>query len=86
MIRPKSPRAKFSKPYVANNGDGVNGELLALTPVPTPGPLPLLGVAFAQARRLRRRCGGLSAARSARARRPVPPATASTVDRATPGS
>lgn len=74
--------------YVANDGDGVNGELLALTPVPTPGPLPLLGVgvAFAQARRLRRRCGGLSAARSARARRPVPPATASTVDRATPGS
>jgi hypothetical protein len=72
--------------YVANNGDGVNGELLALTPVPTPGPLPLLGVAFAQARRLRRRCGGLSAARSARARRPVPPATASAVDRATPGS
>jgi hypothetical protein len=73
--------------YVANDGDGVNGELLALTPVPTPGPLPLLGVgvALAQARRLRRRCGGLSAARSARARRPVPPTTASTVDRATPG-
>ncbi|MEA5389896.1 ScyD/ScyE family protein [Cyanobium gracile UHCC 0139] len=70
--------------YVANDGDGVNGQLLALTPVPTPGPLPLLGVgvAFAQARRLRRRCGGLSAAR---ARRPAPPATASGGDRPSPG-
>jgi hypothetical protein len=73
--------------YVANDGDGVNGELLALTPVPTPGPLPLLGVgvAFAQARRLRRRCGGLTRARSATARRPVPPATANGGDRPSPG-
>jgi hypothetical protein len=73
--------------YVANDGDGVNGELLALTPVPTPGPLPLLGVgvAFAQARRLRRRCGGLNPVRSARARRPAPPATASALDRPSPG-
>lgn len=72
--------------YVANDGDGVNGELLALTPSPVPGPLPLLGVgvAFAQARRLRRRCAGLNPGRSARARRPAPPATASGVDRATP--
>ncbi|KEF41294.1 MAG: hypothetical protein ER33_12305 [Cyanobium sp. CACIAM 14] len=56
--------------YVANAGDGVNGELLALTPVPTPAPVPLLGVgtAFAQARRLRRRCGTLSRPRFARAR------------------
>jgi DNA-binding beta-propeller fold protein YncE len=70
--------------YVANDGDGVNGQLLALTPSPVPGPLPLLGVgvAFAQARRLRRRCGGLS---SARARRPAPPATASALDRPSPG-
>ncbi|MCP9797855.1 ScyD/ScyE family protein [Cyanobium sp. Lug-B] len=73
--------------YVANNGDGVNGALLALTPVPTPGPLPLLGVgvAFAQARRLRRRCGGLNPARSARARRPAPPAIASGGDHPSPG-
>jgi sugar lactone lactonase YvrE len=73
--------------YVANNGDGVNGALLALTPVPTPGPLPLLGVgvAFAQARRLRRRCGGLNPARSARARRPAPRATASGGDHPSPG-
>ncbi|WP_216912478.1 MULTISPECIES: ScyD/ScyE family protein [unclassified Synechococcus] len=72
--------------YVANDGDGVNGQLLALTPSPVPGPLPLLGVgvAFAQARRLRRRCAGLSPARSARARRPAPPATASGLDRPTP--
>ncbi|MEA5410624.1 ScyD/ScyE family protein [Synechococcus sp. BA-120 BA3] len=70
--------------YVANDGDGVNGQLLALTPSPVPGPLPLLGVgvAFAQARRLRRRCRGLS---SARARRPAPPATASALDRPSPG-
>jgi len=74
--------------YVANDGDGVNGQLLALTPVPTPGPLPLLGVgvAFAQARRLRRRCGGLSPARSARVRQPAPPATASALDRPSPES
>ena len=73
--------------YVANNGDGVNGALLALTPVPTPGPLPLLGVgvAFAQARRLRRRCGGLNPASPARARRPAPRATASGGDHPSPG-
>lgn len=73
--------------YVANDGDGVNGQLLALTPSPVPGPLPLLGVgvAFAQARRLRRRCAGLNPGRSARARRPAPPATASALDRTTPG-
>lgn len=42
--------------YVANNGDGINGQLLHLT-VPVPGPLPLagLGVAWVQARALRRR-------------------------------
>lgn len=72
--------------YVANDGDGVNGQLLELTPVPTPGPLPLLGVgiAFAQARRLRRRCGGLSRAGSARARPSGPPAAASGCDRPSP--
>ncbi len=73
--------------YVANDGDGVNGELLALTPVPTPGPLPLLGVgiAFAQSRRLRRRCGGLSRSRIATARPAAPPAAASDCDRPSPG-
>jgi hypothetical protein len=72
--------------YVANDGDGVNGQLLALTPVPTPGPLPLLGVgvAFVQARRLRRRCGGLTPARAARARPSAPPAAASSGDRPSP--
>jgi len=42
--------------YVANNGDGTNGELLRLTQE-VPGPLPILGLAaaFRQARRLRRR-------------------------------
>jgi hypothetical protein len=73
--------------YVANDGDGVNGQLLELTPVPTPGPLPLLGVgvAFAQARRLRRRCGGVTPPRSARARPSAPPAAASGCDRPSPG-
>jgi len=73
--------------YVANDGDGVNGELLELTPVPAPAPLPLLGVgvAFAQARRLRRRCGGLSRRRSARARPSGHPGTASAGDRPSPG-
>lgn len=73
--------------YVANDGDGVNGELLALTPVPTPGPLPLLGVgvAFAQARRLRRRCGALSRSRTAMAPPAAPPAAASDCDQASPG-
>ncbi len=73
--------------YVANDGDGVNGELLALTPVPTPGPLPLLGVgvAFAQARRLRRRCGGLSRSRTAMAPPAAPPAAARGGDQASPG-
>jgi glucose/arabinose dehydrogenase len=42
--------------YVANNGDGTNGELLRLTRE-VPGPLPILGLAaaFRQARQLRRR-------------------------------
>jgi hypothetical protein len=42
--------------YVANNGDGTNGELLRLTQE-VPGPLPILGLAaaFRQAKRLRRR-------------------------------
>jgi hypothetical protein len=72
--------------YVANQGDGVNGQLLALTPVPAPAPLPLLGVgiAFAQSRRLRRRCGALSRPRSAMARPSAPPAAASGFDRASP--
>jgi hypothetical protein len=45
--------------YVANNGNGVNGELLQLTPEPVPAPLASfgLGLAWTQARRLRRRCG-----------------------------
>jgi hypothetical protein len=47
--------------YVTNNGNGVNGELLQLTPQPVPAPLPILGIglAWTQARRLRRRCGGV---------------------------
>ena len=42
--------------YVANNGDGTNGELLRLTQE-VPGPMPILGLAaaFRQAKRLRRR-------------------------------
>jgi len=49
--------APDGKIYVANNADGVNGELLQLTPVPSPGPLPLLGVAaaFGYSRKLRKR-------------------------------
>jgi sugar lactone lactonase YvrE len=49
-----SPSGKI---YVANNADGVNGELLELTPVPTPAPIPLLGVgaAFGCSRKLRKR-------------------------------
>ena len=72
--------------YVANQGDGVNGQLLALNPAPAPAPLPLLGVglALAQARRLRRRCGALSRPRSAKARPSAPPATASGFDRTSP--
>jgi glucose/arabinose dehydrogenase len=47
--------------YVTNNGNGVNGELLQLTPQPVSAPLPIfgLGLAWTQARRLRRRCGGV---------------------------
>ena len=47
--------------YVTNNGNGINGELLQLTPQPAPAPLPIfgLGLAWTQARRLRRRCGGV---------------------------
>ncbi len=47
--------------YVTNNGNGVNGELLQLKSQPVPAPLPIFGVglAWTQARRLRRRCGGL---------------------------
>jgi len=47
--------------YVTNNGNGVNGELLQLTPQPVPAPLPIfgLGLAWTQVRRLRRRCGGV---------------------------
>ncbi|WP_216906528.1 ScyD/ScyE family protein [Synechococcus sp. CCY 0621] len=72
--------------YVANDGDGVNGQLLALTPVPTPGPLPLLGlgVAFAQSRRLRRRCGVFSRSLTAMAPPAAPPATATDDDQASP--
>lgn len=46
--------------YVTNNGNGVNGQLLQLTPQSAPAPLPIIGVGLAltQARRLRRRCGG----------------------------
>jgi hypothetical protein len=46
--------------YVTNDGNGVNGQLLQLTPQPVPAPLPIFGVGLAwiQARRLRRRCGG----------------------------
>ena len=49
--------APDGKIYVANNADGVNGELLQLTPVPSPGPLPFLGVAaaFGCSRKLRKR-------------------------------
>jgi hypothetical protein len=49
--------APDGKIYVANNSDGVNGELLQLTPVSSPGPLPLLGVgaAFGYSRKLRKR-------------------------------
>jgi len=49
-----SPSGKI---YVANNADGVNGELLELTPVPSPAPIPLLGVgaAFGYSRKLRKR-------------------------------
>jgi hypothetical protein len=45
--------------YVTNDGNGVNGQLLQLTPQPVPAPLPIFGVGLAwiQARRLRRRCG-----------------------------
>jgi len=47
--------------YVTNNGNVVNGELLQLKSQPVPAPLPIfgLGLAWTQARRLRRRCGGL---------------------------
>jgi hypothetical protein len=47
--------------YVTNNGNGVNGELLELKSQPVPAPLPIfgLGLAWTQARRLRRRCGGV---------------------------
>jgi len=47
--------------YVTNNGNGIDGELLQLTPQPAPAPLPIfgLGLAWTQARRLRRRCGGV---------------------------
>jgi hypothetical protein len=46
--------------YVTNDGNGVYGQLLQLTPQPVPAPLPIFGVGLAwiQARRLRRRCGG----------------------------
>ena len=46
--------------YVTNKGNGIDGELLQLTPQPAPAPLPIfgLGLAWTQARRLRRRCGG----------------------------
>lgn len=73
--------------YVANAGDGVNGELLEITTVPTPAPLPLLGVgiAFGQARRLRRRCAGFTQARPAKAPPSGPPAAASDSDRPSPG-
>lgn len=45
--------------YVANNGDGLEGQLLEVRPE-VPAPLPLLGAAAAwgQARRLRRRAAG----------------------------
>ena len=47
--------------YVTNNGNGVNGELLELKSQPVPAPLPIvgLGLAWTQARSLRRRCGGV---------------------------
>jgi hypothetical protein len=47
--------------YVTNNGNGINGELLELKSQPVPAPLPILGLglAWTQAQRLRRRCGGV---------------------------
>ena len=47
--------------YVTNKGNGIDGELLQLKSQPVPAPLPIfgLGLAWTQARRLRRRCGGL---------------------------
>ena len=47
--------------YVTNKGNGIDGELLQLKSQPVPAPLPIFGVglAWTQARRLRRRCGGL---------------------------
>ena len=47
--------------YVTNNGNGIDGELLELKSQPVPAPLPILGLglAWTQARRLRRRCGGV---------------------------
>ena len=63
--------------YVTNKGNGIDGELLQLTPQPAPAPLPIfgLGLAWTQARRLRRRCGGPGlggSTRSKPAASPVP--------------
>ncbi len=65
--------------YVTNNGNGVNGELLQLTPQPVPAPLPIfgLGLAWTQARRLRRRCGGSGLGGSTRTRPAASPAPGS---------
>ena len=62
--------------YVTNNGNGVNGELLELTPQPVPAPLPIfgLGLAWTQARRMRRRCGGPGLGGSTRTRPAASPA------------
>ena len=65
--------------YVTNNGNGVNGELLELTAQPVPAPLPIfgLGLAWTQARRLRRRCGGPGLGGSTRTRPAASPAPGS---------
>lgn len=62
--------------YVTNNGNGVNGELLQLKSQPVPAPLPIfgLGLAWTQARRLRRRCGGSGLGGSTRTRPAASPA------------
>ena len=61
--------------YVTNKGNGIDGELLQLKSQPVPAPLPIfgLGLAWTQARRLRRRCGGLGGfTRSRPAASPAP--------------
>jgi hypothetical protein len=66
--------------YVTNNGNGINGELLQLKSQPVPAPLPIfgLGLAWTQARRLRRRCGGPGLGGSTGTRPATAPAPGST--------